>query len=210
MNKTQQTSDYDARPAHLLLIKRSGGLIIFSAIVVTLKLSGDGISDFLRYSRPEILDGQIWRLFTAHFIHHGWSHLAMNLTGLVLIWMIAGKWLSLNKALFASIFSTLIIGLGLLFLNPEISWYVGSSGIIHGLWMMAAIYGLRMQHWDAYALFALLMLKLAWEQVLGPIPGSNDMAGLPIIVDAHLYGAVSGLFLALLLNNRLKQSVYVE
>ena len=41
----------------------------------------------------------------------------------------------------------------------------------------------------ALALTLLLVGKLAWEQWHGALPLSGDM---PVVVDAHLYGAIGG------------------
>ena len=35
--------------------------------------------------------------------------------------------------------------------------------------------------------------KIVWEQVVGPMPFSESTSGGPVLVDAHLYGAVGGL-----------------
>ena len=33
---------------------------------------------------------------------------------------------------------------------------------------------------------------MIWEQVYGPAPGSEEMAGGNVIVNAHMYGAIAG------------------
>lgn len=177
------------------LIRRNGCPLLLVVILVMFEIAGDGASSMLRYDRSAILDGQVWRLLSAQFIHLGWGHLGMNLAGLSFIWLLAGKWLTLKKILSAIILSALTIGLGLLAINPEVSWYVGFSGTLHGIWAIAAMSGLRTGQWEAYALFILLVIKLGWEQVSGPLPGSIEMAGGHVIVDAHLYGGLSGILL---------------
>jgi len=188
-----------SKPIPFDLISRSRGPLLLGVVLVMLNIAGNATSGLLRYDRSAILDGELWRLLSGHFIHMGWSHLGMNLAGLALIWMLAGKWLSLKEALFTIIFSALAIGLGLLAINSEVSWYVGFSGILHGIWTAGSISGMRSSHWEAYALFILLVAKLGWEQLFGPLPGSVEMAGISIVVDAHLYGASTGLLLAALL-----------
>jgi membrane associated rhomboid family serine protease len=42
--------------------------------------------------------------------------------------------------------------------------------------------------------------KLLWEQAVGPLPGSAEVAGGKVIVDAHLYGAIGGLVLGWVLS----------
>lgn len=43
----------------------------------------------------------------------------------------------------------------------------------------------------------MLLVKLAYEQIHGPLPFAGDM---PVVVDAHLYGALGGLAAAVLLS----------
>ena len=45
---------------------------------------------------------------------------------------------------------------------------------------------------DTRLLLIGVLIKLIYEQFAGPLPGSEDTAGGTVIVDAHLYGAVSG------------------
>ncbi len=40
------------------------------------------------------------------------------------------------------------------------------------------------------------MVKLVWEGVMGPMPGSESTAGGPVVVQAHLYGSVGGLMIS--------------
>ena len=49
--------------------------------------------------------------------------------------------------------------------------------------------------------------KLAWEQFAGPLPGSESGSGGPVIVDAHLYGAVGGLLAAVLIRVRTSAAI---
>jgi hypothetical protein len=39
---------------------------------------------------------------------------------------------------------------------------------------------------------AVVVGKLLYEQLVGPLPGSESVAGGTVIVNAHLYGAVGG------------------
>ena len=48
-------------------------------------------------------------------------------------------------------------------------------------------------------ILALVMAKLLFEQLIGPLPGSETTSGGPVVIDAHLYGAVGGVIAVLIL-----------
>ena len=50
------------------------------------------------------------------------------------------------------------------------------------------------------------VVKIGWEQWHGPVPGSETTSGGPVVVDAHLYGAVGGAMAALLMRIRVKSA----
>ena len=93
---------------------------------------------------------------------------------------------------------------GFWFLNPELYWYVGMSGLLHGL--LAAGIVTRLKDIDAETAILLLLLiaKISWEQWSGPVPGSESTSGGPVIVDAHLYGALGGVLGAFLARIRVE------
>jgi hypothetical protein len=67
---------------------------------------------------------------------------------------------------------------------------VGLSGVLHGALAAGALGWWRQESKPlALGLTAVLLGKLAWEQWHGALPLSGDM---PVVVDAHLYGAIGG------------------
>ena len=183
------------------IIRNSFPLILITLILV-LEMVGDVAFDSLCYNRSAIQEGQLWRLLSGNFIHIGWNHLGLNLAGLFLIWLFIVQWLTLKEIWLTVFLSALVVGLGLLMMNPEISQYVGLSGILHGIWFAGALFGMCAGHWEAYFLAIFLTLKLIWEQMFGPLSVFSEMSGILIVVDAHLYGAIAGLLLAGLLRYR--------
>lgn len=167
--------------------------LLLSALIVVLALPGDSTQALLRYDRAAILDGQWWRLLSAHLLHLGGSHLLMNLAGLWLIWLLVGSALSPRSWLILLFADALITTLALLILNPQLDWYVGLSGVLHGLLVAGAIADIRAGHRGTWLLLGAVACKLGWEQLAGPLPGSEASAGGAVIVDAHLYGALGGL-----------------
>lgn len=146
----------------------------------------------LRFDRSAIQQGEVWRLFSGNFVHLGWSHLLLNLAGLVVIWMLYHRLLSLRSWLLVVVVSGLAVGIGLWLLNPQLEWYVGLSGLLHGLFFAGAITSLAAGYRAEWLLLIVMFGKLMWEQFVGPTPGTADLAGGPVIVDAHLYGAIAG------------------
>jgi rhomboid family GlyGly-CTERM serine protease len=121
----------------------------------------------------------------------------MNVAGLWLIWLLFGQRLSVVYWLLILFGSALGVSLGLLAFHPDILWYVGLSGVLHGLFTGGCLMDIRSGRKDALLLFGLIVAKLAWEQFSGPLPGSEATAGGKVVVDAHLYGAICGVVLVL-------------
>jgi hypothetical protein len=88
--------------------------------------------------------------------------------------------------------STAAIDLGLWFGAPQLEWYVGLSGLLHGMLAAGIMAGLADRSTEALLLGVIVAGKVAYEQFAGPLPGSEATSGGAVIVDAHLYGAIGG------------------
>ena len=162
------------------------------SIAVLLALTGDWGRELLRYDRLAISGGELWRLISGHFVHLGWSHIALNAVGLVLIsYLIASRFSSIQWLLI-SLLIIMGIDLGFWILEPQLAWYVGLSGVLHGLLAAGVASGMRNRHFDSWIIGGLLLIKLIYEQLVGPIPGSEGTSGGDVVVAAHLYGAIAG------------------
>jgi len=181
------------------IIKQHSLPIALVLIATLLATAGDSMTELLRYHAGEIKTGEIWRLISANLVHLGWSHTLMNLLGLGLIWGLFWNCFSNLSWWAISLTSSLAVSLGLLVLNPDLVWYVGLSGVLHGLFVAGAVGAIRRGDRREAILLAAIVGKLLWEQSFGALPGSADMAGGPVVVDSHLYGAIGGALAALLL-----------
>jgi len=178
--------------------------VIYISLSILVMSIGDMGQEALRYDRVWIGQGEVWRLLSGHFAHLGWSHLALNSVGLLLVWFLIGGAYTLRSwALIVGV-TLATMDAGFWFLNPELYWYVGMSGLLHGL--LAAGIVTRLKDIDAETAILLLLLiaKISWEQWSGPIPGSESTSGGPVIVDAHLYGALGGVLGAFLARIRVE------
>ncbi len=174
----------------------AGAVVAMAAIL--LQLGGDGLRDVLSYDREALEAGQLWRLLSGHFVHLGWSHLLLNLAGLALVAWLVGPAFDWLGWLFVGFVSIAVIDAGFWFLYRDLGWYVGLSGLLHGLLAAGLLRGVVARDREAIILTAFVLAKLAWEQVVGPLPGSESTSGGAVIVDAHLYGALGGVLGALL------------
>jgi len=176
----------------------------FVAVSVVIMAFGESGQELLRYDRVWIGQGESWRFVSGHFAHLSWSHLALNSAGLVLVWFLIGRNYDLMSWLLVIVTILAVMDLAFWLLSPELYWYVGMSGMLHGL-LSAGIVA-RMPRLDAESaiLLALLVAKISWEQYSGPVPGSEITSGGPVVVDAHLYGALGGALGGLLARIRVR------
>lgn len=144
----------------------------------------------LQWQREALADGQYWRLLTAHLVHLDVPHLLLNLFGLLLICELLWDDMPVDHALTLLMASALGVSLLLWIIQPQLGWYAGMSGVLHGLWAGCAGAALLRKK-NIFYLGALLLLaaKLAYES--GHQTG--NMTGMPVVPVAHLYGALSGL-----------------
>lgn len=167
--------------------------LAIALLAIAAWLGGAPVDAALRYQRDSVLHGEVHRIFTAHFPHLGGWHLALNLLGLGLVWWLVGRNARWRQWLLIVFFSMLSVAGGLLLFAPAVAWYVGLSGLLHGLLVAGALLGPRRE----WLIVALVAGKLVWEQWIGPV--SPAWLGGDTIIDAHLYGAIGGSLSALAL-----------
>ena len=164
--------------------------LALAALMLALQLTN---LDALRYDRAAVLHGELWRLVTGHFVHADAAHLAWNLAGLALVaWLFVREY-KRREWLVILVASTVAIDLGFLLLEPQLEWYVGFSGVLHGL-MAGGLLAWLVRHRDGVTVIVALgfAAKLAWEHLVGPLPFTAQTLSLPVIHQAHTYGAIGG------------------
>lgn len=162
-------------------------------ILVALQALPADLQQALWYDRAAVATGEWWRLLTGNLVHLGWAHLGLNVGALLIgIWVFYPArspvaWMA------AQVVCSLGTGLGLYLLSPEVPWCVGMSGALHGLLMIGAIDWIRAGDRLGWAMLAIWIGKLVWEQSAGALPLSAETVGSAVVVDAHLWGALGGL-----------------
>lgn len=178
----------------------------------------------MRYDRSALMSGELWRVLTAHLVHLNSAHLLLNLLGLCLIcelqWGDLPPLHGVRLLGFAGVAISALLWWG----HPELAWYAGLSGALHGLWAGCVFLGLwppasfPQKHFPASAEFAsfgdrrlylggaiLLAIKLAVEFYYGPSANTAHTIGGEVVVVSHLYGALAGIGYAMIL--RIPQSL---
>lgn len=169
--------------------------LVVGVLAVLVQLMVD--PGILRWER-HALGLEPWRLLSAHLVHLGWAHLALNLAGLALGWALFGA--ALRPLGWAAVMAGCALGVstGLLVFSPAVIWYAGLSGVLHGLLVAGALASLRAFPGVAGAVLVLVAVKIASEQLGSGDGGLERLIGAPVIIDAHLYGALAGLACGLL------------
>ncbi len=180
-----------ARPgwAALVIVTVLAGLW---ALELVDQLSGNRLDNLGIHARE--LDG-LPEIFTAPFLHAGWSHLISNsvpfavLGFLVLLGGLA-RWV------ITSLSSIVTSGLMAWLLTPANTVILGASGLIFG-WLSYLLARAAYSRRPAQVVIALLVLLAYGGLIWGVLPGAAGVSW-----QAHLGGAIGGVIAARILHRR--------
>ncbi len=166
--------------------------LVVGVISLLLAFGGEPVALLLRYERSAVGEGEWLRLIAGHWVHLSWSHALLNIVGLALVAALfhaRAGWLAWWAAFGLSV---AVIDAGFWLINEDLSWYVGLSGVLHGLFVFGALAEWRQGERTGLVLLIGAGVKLGFEQFVGAVPFTAAAAGGPVVVDAHLYGALGG------------------
>ncbi len=174
--------------------------IIFVAIIIVLSALSQLTlllgKDWLQFARADIELGQWWRFITGNLVHLSWRHFAMNSIALLAILALYANTLKVKSIFMVFLLSCLSVTVGIWLFSASVHWYVGLSGALHGLLVTLIIIDyVNHKGWLNILLMLVIIAKLIWEGMMGPLPGSESSAGGPVVVQAHFYGFVGGLII---------------
>lgn len=171
------------------------GPLLVTVMALILFALDQPIVDLLAYDRYGIESLESWRWLSSSLVHTNGFHLVLNIAGLTMLWALHGE--HYRPLLFIKIFLWCSLGtsIGIYCLSPYLIWYVGLSGTLHGLFVWGACMDLIKGLKSGWILLAGIGAKLTYEQLFGGSPEVAELIGASVAVDAHLYGAVSGLLL---------------
>jgi rhomboid family GlyGly-CTERM serine protease len=168
---------------------RGLALLCVCGALLLIQSGGSTAQAALRYDRDGLLAGQWWRLISGHVIHLGFEHALLDVAGLILMWALFARDYSIRAWLLIVTLSVVGVDAGLWLFSSTTQWYVGSSGVLHGVLAAGTCAHLRRRDPDGWVLALFLVGKLIYEQSRGALPLTSGGA---VIVDAHLYGAIGG------------------
>jgi rhomboid family GlyGly-CTERM serine protease len=162
-------------------------------------IHGLGLDNFLKYHRDLIEGGDYSLLISGHFSHLSASHWLLNAGAFFLIWLYSRATVPLLFWAVATVLIAMGASLGLYMFAPKVLWYVGLSGVLHGLMVVVLYQLIRSNPNDPipYVVTVGLIAKIAKETIYGPISGTAELAGLPVVVEAHLYGLITGVMVCI-------------
>lgn len=175
-------------------------------LIGVLAIGGEPWIEVLRYDRAAIEAGHWYRLLTGNLVHlpgntiewNGWQfhgpwHLFLNELGLLVLVMLCPERLSLLVWLRRTLFLCFGMSLGLYFFAPDMVWYVGLSGAMHGFFLLGLVPQAVKKDIVALGCVVYLLGKLGYELYAGAPVSDERAIGGKVALDSHLWGAVSGL-----------------
>ena len=163
-------------------------------LMVALQLAGPELS---RFQSDWLQSGDYWRILTAHWVHVNWKHFLLNAAGLLLFLSITAPGWSIVRWLIYQVCFALGISILFTLLNPQLDWYVGYSGILYGIFLLAAIDLYHRDSLIALIVGAAIVIKITLEQTSDINLTTSDMIGSPVVVDAHFYGVLLAILIAI-------------
>lgn len=146
--------------------------------------------------QSDVLWSEPWRLWTAHWIHVGWSHAVLNLAALLLLPLIFPLY-PVSRFWLLLLLGSPLLSVALIIGLPELERYAGLSGILHGIYFSAALHAFvsRSDRLVASILYLGLTIKLILESFFVR-QSVDEWIGAPVLTQAHLLGVVVTLLLS--------------
>lgn len=170
-------------------------LVLFCSVL--LALTEPLSSEWFAYNRLDISHLQFWRLITGHFLHTNLIHLLLNLAGLGLLWALHGHYYQNKQYITVMLLLCLGTSAGIYVFSADLQWYVGLSGVLHGLFVLGAYFDIRHHLTSGWLLLLSVWIKVLYEQFYGASQDIAQLIDANVAIDAHLFGTLSGTVLIL-------------
>jgi rhomboid family GlyGly-CTERM serine protease len=187
------------------MLERAPVSLALGGACLLLACAGEPIAAALAWDRTAILHGELWRLWSGHFVHFSFSHAGADALVLVAMGMVAEPLTGSRRFAWALGAGALLISLGLMALAPGLQEYRGASGLA----VLSAVLG-GLLAWRRYPgsrpMLACAALALAgktvWETCAPTAAFAELPSGVSVAWQAHLLGALLGGAVAAYIPNR--------
>ncbi len=165
-------------------------IVVCAAIFALLQ----GFEPQLKYI-DTLIPVQPWRAVTAHWVHLGWRHYLLNMLAFLFLPFLFPQ-TGIRTLLACLCLLAAFISLCFYLWLPALHSYVGLSGVLHGMYVMAALQsaGHAKERKFAVVVLCLIVLKLLWEKQFGS--ESEAFLQAPVVIEAHQFGAFGGVIFA--------------
>ena len=86
----------------------------------------------------------------------------------------------------------------------QLQWYVGLSGVLHGVFLIGAYFDIKQGMKTGWLLLVGVLIKVGHEQIFGASQDIADLINATVAIDAHLFGTISGLMIIVILYGKLR------
>jgi len=139
-----------------------------------------------------ITKGQWWRIIGGNFVHANIPHLLLNISGLWIMGFLFIDSLSAKTFIISTLIMSIFVGAGLFYFDPDLQKYYGYSGVLYGLFLLGGVTAiLSKDYFTGISVIVFILGKLIWDLINGGSASSEELIGIPVAVNAHLYG-ISG------------------
>lgn len=179
---------------------RPGEKAILGALVLGLALMQMAGPEVLAFDRNQMMQGAWWRLWTGQWVHLNWVHFVLNAAAIPLLTLLFRETIGWRTWIAFLVVGAPGLGAAIWFGCPGINRYAGLSGLLHGVYVLGAVemlYARRDRVWGA-GLLLLGALKMLTEANLTEHGLTAGLIGGPVLTDAHRFGAMIGMFFALI------------
>jgi len=168
-------------------------LFAIALLCIALMLLPNNTHDLIFLRIENIKQGEYWRFFSGHFIHYSWFHCASNVIGLLLLAGIFNNTKHNINWLLASIFICIVISSGLMLFSNQLSWYVGFSGVLTGLYAYASIKTYSENRKLSVMILIVLSSYVVFQLLEGELISSVLLQEIKTSSYAHAYGLFAGI-----------------
>lgn len=154
-------------------------------------------SEHFRYIGDAVQAGEVWRIVTAHWVHVNWKHLMLNALSLVVLVSLTTPGWTIRRWLLQTVIIAVGISVLLALFNPEVLDYAGHSGVLYGLYLLGAIALYPRDRLVASLIVVIVSGRVVVEKLEIFDLGTDDFIGARVILDAHMYGLLMAIAIAL-------------